>query len=355
MIARLVRCAFVSVLGVGCSSAEEDPGTSSAGQQSNAPDAATVASGGGQGGQGGTVSPPSGSGGGDSGVAPAGGGSPDSGAGATEVRCAARAVAGDATMHFHHIHFNTADADADLEFFEKYLNAPSVEFCADQSSGAVTRATKTERGYFLYTQVAQAPDLTLNTYLEHVGWLHQSPTEELLRLVALGVTLWPEGRAQCAEAAAGQMACGVLGILPDYFFYMQAPSGARIEVARGPGPATSGFGHVHLIQGDDLGFYATVSADAYAGGAIDMVNHTDSALTEDRLATEMVVDTKDKPIGHIAYSTTDLVAARDRIAAAGITIEEDVSFKPEFGFESFFVRSPKGIWVEIVADTAFAP
>ena len=93
--------------------------------------------------------------------------------------------------------------------------------------------------------------------------------ERLLRLVELGVTLYPEGRAQCAEAAAGTMACGVTGF-PDYYFYVEAPSGARIEVARGPGPATSGFGHVHLIQGDDTNIYATVTDGAYASGAIDM-------------------------------------------------------------------------------------
>lgn len=267
------------------------------------------------------------------------------------VTCAPRSVEGDARIHFHHVHFNTTDADADLDFFERFLDASPIDFCKDAASGAVTRATKTERGYFLFTEVPTAPDPALNTYLEHVGWIHPSPTEELLRLVDLGAPLFPEGRAQCAEAFAGQSACGLGG----YWFYLQAPSGARIEVARGPGPATAGFGHVHMIMGVDFAWFGTVTDGAYQDGAIDLVNHTSVSLVESILATETVVETRGKPIDHLGYSTTDLEAARDRIVAAGIAIEDDIAFRPEFGFRSFFVKDAKGIWVEIVEDSPFSP
>jgi catechol 2,3-dioxygenase-like lactoylglutathione lyase family enzyme len=143
--------------------------------------------------------------------------------------------------------------------------------------------------------------------------------------------------------------------LGPYYFYVQAPSGARVEIAIGPGPATSGFGHVHFIQGDDLMFFETVSNGAYDGMAIDMVNHINTSLTEDLLANESVVDTRGKPIDHIAYSTADLEAAKERIEGAGIEIAEDISMKPEYGFRSFFVRTEKGSWLEIVEDSPFAP
>jgi catechol 2,3-dioxygenase-like lactoylglutathione lyase family enzyme len=269
----------------------------------------------------------------------------------TEIRCAPRAVEGDARMRFHHVHFNTVDPEADLMFFERLLGAPAVELCRDPESSAVTRATKTERGYFLYTKVDSPPDDALNTYLEHVGWIHPDPNSELQRLVALNATLYPEVRFQCPEAVAGQMACGFGG----YWFYLQAPSGARIEIAKGPGPATAGFGHLHMIMGVDFTWYETVTDGAYADGAIDMVNHTAVSLTEDVLATEMVVETRGKPIDHIGYSTTDLDAAHARIVAAGIPIAEEISLKVELGFRSFFVKDAKGIWVEIVEDSPFVP
>jgi catechol 2,3-dioxygenase-like lactoylglutathione lyase family enzyme len=261
------------------------------------------------------------------------------------VACAPRPLSGAAGVHFHHIHFNTVEPDADLEFYEKYLGAKTVEFCA--SKAEPTRATLTERGYFLYTKVKAAPDPRLNTYLEHIGWIHSDPNAELARLVGLGVPLYPVGRAQCESAFAGEKACN------DYWFYLQAPSGARVEVAKGPGPATMGFGHIHLIMGVDFPFFETVLAGAFMNKAVDMVNHTDVALEETILDSETVVDTRGKPIDHIGYSTLDLDAEKTRILAAGLTLAEDISFKPEYGFRSFFLKSAKGVWIEMVEDSPF--
>jgi hypothetical protein len=67
----------------------------------------------------------------------------------------------------------------------------------------------------------------------------------------------------------------------------------------------------------------------------------------------MITETRGKPIDHIGYSTTDLEGERQRIMDEGIRIEEDIAFKPELGFRSFFVKSPKGIWVELLEDTRF--
>jgi predicted enzyme related to lactoylglutathione lyase len=268
--------------------------------------------------------------------------------------CAPRTVSGGPELHFHHVHFNTVDPEEDLAFFETYFGAAPISFCADADGNTLTRATRTERGWFLYTQVEEAPDSRLNTYLEHVGWVNAMTGAEFMRLVDLGITLYPEGRFQCPEAASGMSACAIEGLSEDYFFYVQAPSGARVEIALGPGPATSGFGHVHFIMGEDMTFFETVSDGAYDGVAIDMVNHTDVSLEETLLMSETVVDTRGKPIDHIAYSTVDLEATKTRIEGAGIEIAEDISMKPEYGFRSFFVRSPKGTWVELVEDAHFA-
>ncbi len=263
------------------------------------------------------------------------------------VKCDPRKASGAAGVHFHHVHFNTVDPNADLEFYQKNFGSKSVDFC--QGGGQSTKATQTERGYFLYTKVASPADPRLNTYLEHIGWIHPDPNAELQRLVQLGATRFPVGRSQCESAFAGQMACN------DYWFYLQAPSGARVEVAKGPGPAPMGFGHVHLIMGVDFTFFETVIGGGFKNKVIDMVNHTDVALQENILDTEMVVETRGKPIDHLGYSTTDLDAEKARILAAGLTLAEDISFKAEFGFRSFFVKSEKGIWIELVEDSPFVP
>jgi hypothetical protein len=261
--------------------------------------------------------------------------------------CSKRPLAGAPGVHFHHVHFNTVDPSQDLSFFEKYLGAPAVEFCRGSGATNPTLATRTERGWFLYTKVASPPDPTLNTYLEHVGWIHPDPNAELARLVELGAPRYPQIRAQCESAFNGVMACN------DYWFYLQAPSGARIEVAKGPGPAAMGFGHVHMIMGVDYAFFETATGGAFKNKVIDMVNHTDAALQESVLASEMVVETRGKPIDHLGYSTIDLDAEKARVLAVGLTLAEDISFKPEYGFRSFFMKSAKGVWIEMVEDSPF--
>lgn len=267
------------------------------------------------------------------------------------VACDPRKVDGPAGVFFHHIHFNTTDPNADLEFYEKYFDAMPVDFCTKPGGAPATRATRTERGYFLYTQVGTPPDPTLNAYLEHIGWCHPDPASELQRHVMLGAPLWPLNaeRGQCDTAASGQLPCN------NYWYYLQAPNGARVEVALGPGPATMGFGHIHVMMGEDLTWYEKITNGRYADTAIDMVNITDVLEDESYLAGEMVTDTHAKPIDHIGFSTSSLEAERDRIQAAGLEIAEEITFKPEYGFRSFFMKSAKGIWVEIVEDSAFAP
>lgn len=62
-----------------------------------------------------------------------------------------------------------------------------------------------------------------------------------------------------------------------------------------------------------------------------------------------------RSIEHLGYSTINLDTEKARILAAGLTLAEDISFKPEYGFRSFFVKSEKGVWIEMVEDTPLAP
>lgn len=266
--------------------------------------------------------------------------------------CKARPIEGDGVMHFHHVHFNTEDPVVDMKFYEKLFGSEIVDFCTDQKTGTVAQATKTERAYFLYTKVEENPSKDLNTFLEHVGWINSDATAEMARLKALDAPFWPGiDHYHCAEAMAGEAPCTVGGT---GYFYLLAPNNARIEVSEGPGPAPSGFGHLHMVGGTDFGFFMTVTNGAFADMNIDEVNHIDFGVNEFLLDGDLV-DTRGRPIDHIAYSTTDLDAEKARIEGEGIEIVEDTSFKEDFGFRSFFVRTDRGVWVEIVEDSDFAP
>jgi hypothetical protein len=260
-----------------------------------------------------------------------------------------RPLSGDGSrVHFHHVHLNTTDPQAEASFFEKHYGGKPFNFCR-RADGANTLAVRTERAYLLFTRVEQPPDTTPNTYLEHIGWSNPDVAGELKRQVMLGAPLSPEGRGQCPEAAAGQAPCN------DYWFYLTAPNGARAEIAIGPGPATNGFGHVHVIMGEDFKFFERATGGAFHDNAIDDVNLIDTLADASFLDGYTVVETRGKPIDHIAYSTLNLEAERARVLADGLEIAEDISFKADLGFRIFFMKSPKGTWIEMVEDHPFMP
>ena len=246
---------------------------------------------------------------------------------------------------------NSKDPEADLAYYEKLFGSKVTPFCMDKAGQVVSKATKTERAWFLYTKVAEQPDMKLNTYMEHIGWVTPDAEADLKRIVELDAPRYPVGRAQCDTAFEGTMAC--IG----YYFYLLAPNGARVEVALGPGPATMGYGHVHFIMGEDLTFFEKLTNGAYnpTTQSIDDVNHINTLLDESFLSEEMVVESKGKPIDHLGYSTSNLEAERDRLKGMGANIFEDISFKPEFGFRSFFIKTEKGTWLEMVEDSQFQP
>lgn len=243
----------------------------------------------------------------------------------------------------------------DVAFYAKFFDVKAEPFCTD-SAGKPTPAVRTDRGYLLFTTVTEKPNEALNVYLEHVGWSNQDPTTELRRQMMLGITVWPPGDVrQCEDVAMGQ-ACGSGAAIPNNFYFIKAPNGARLEVSRTPGPSTSGFAHMHL-NGEFPAFFNTVLGPALQTTAgtthIDGVNLTN--VGREMFLPMDPVDSRGKPIDHLGFSTGDLQATYDRIKQGGIMIQEEIAMRPEYGFRSFFVKSPQGVWVEIVEDSAFAP
>lgn len=262
-----------------------------------------------------------------------------------------KATTTEARLHMHHIHWNTQDPTAAAAFVDKYFKAATFDYCKD-AAGQATQASKTERAYFLYTKVNAPPTNQRLNRLAHVGYINADVAGELKRLNDLKVPL--ADSSVCATAAMGTP-CNTG---PVQWFYVDMPESGRFEIATGPGPATSGFGHIHLVM-PDYSFFQKVLGDALqdpnGNPNVDQVNMVASGRTGVLDTTITYQDTKGAAVDHVGFSTGDLEGTQKRIEAAGIKIEEPISFKPEFGFRSFMVRSNEGIWLEILEGDGFKP
>lgn len=166
--------------------------------------------------------------------------------------------------HFHHLHLNSVNPDAAIDFYTRQF--PSTT----RTTFAGLPALKAGNVYLLFNKVATPPPLQPQTAIWHFGWhvtdvrknleMYQQRKEvRLLPLytgdgdafVYVSSDTWPGAggtlgrtRAQIAEAkATGVKPAGGAG-----FAYLQGPDGAIIEY-QGNMPAER-FNHVHMYQED---------------------------------------------------------------------------------------------------------
>jgi catechol 2,3-dioxygenase-like lactoylglutathione lyase family enzyme len=172
-----------------------------------------------------------------------------------------------ATPGFHHLHLNSTNPEAAIDFYTKnFLSTSKVTFAGQP-------ALKAGRVYVLFTKVNSAPPLKPQSAFWHFGWHvtderasekhYQDIGTKLLPLytgdgdgfVWINSDTWPGGggpggalgrtKAQIAEAKEK-------GIQPTHapagFAYIGGPDGAMIEY-QGNMPAER-FNHVHMYEDD---------------------------------------------------------------------------------------------------------
>ena len=166
---------------------------------------------------------------------------------------------------FHHLHLNSTDPEAAVDYFTKYFTTSS------RTSFDGKPALKIGKGWILINKVATAPPLMPQTAVWHYGWNVTDERASVPALQAKGakflplwtgdgdgfVTIssdsWPGAagtlgrtRPQIEEAKAQSIKPnGGAG-----FAYIAGPDGAMVEVA-GNSP-TEYFNHVHMYQDDPL-------------------------------------------------------------------------------------------------------
>ena len=172
-----------------------------------------------------------------------------------------------ATPSFHHLHLNSVDPDAAIDFYTAQFTTTSRT-----TWGGLPALASPNHVLILFTQVPTPPAIAPQTAIWHFGWhvvdarasLETYSSRAGLKLLPLytgdadgtvfiSSDAWPGtggvlGRtpAQIAEVKA----TGVEPIRTGGFAYMQGPDNAIVEYA-GNHPAER-FNHVHMFQEDPL-------------------------------------------------------------------------------------------------------
>lgn len=166
---------------------------------------------------------------------------------------------------FHHLHLNSANPDAAIDFYTKRF--PSTV----KSSFAGLPALKAGKVYVLFTKVSAPPPIVPQTAIWHFGWYVTDVRKNLQTYMEQHVSLLPlfttdEGGTVLVSSDTWPGIGGVLGLTKTQiteakakgiqplggagFAYLQGPDGAIVEY-QGNMPVER-FNHVHMYQEEPL-------------------------------------------------------------------------------------------------------
>src|SRR5215471_17782743 len=66
--------------------------------------------------------------------------------------------------HFHHVHLNSVNPEAAIEFYTKHFNSEAGKFAGSMN------AVWTQKSWLLFNKVAHAPPSAVVSSLYHIGW-----------------------------------------------------------------------------------------------------------------------------------------------------------------------------------------
>jgi glyoxylase I family protein len=143
------------------------------------------------------------------------------------------------------------------------------------------------------------------------------------------------------------------------FIYLRGPDGERTEVynvgtvvVAGHEAEAKEFQHVHFITPDvdaTSAWYSALFDQPVNSNALgrDITVDRTSLFFNDSLMPNSSAASDDRPLGHIAFSVSDLDMLRDHSDKLAIEIVAEPKLAPE-GFRSFFVRAPDQVLIELV-------
>ncbi len=264
------------------------------------------------------------------------------------------------SANFHHVHLNVVDPEKTIDYYEKYFSGVRSAF-RDNADAILT-----DRSFLLLNKVDKAPEWELLSAIYHIGWG--------------GVDGPSDFKWRDEGGMEWETPLSALG--NEHFMYAFGPDKEVVEVWTGF--RHHRFGHVHLLAEDvnaaknwyieNLGLKGPPDRPKPAKAPKDVdpglvfqylwlsqVSTTNGVTinifgkpSEDSLVwwnyggLGELVPTDDRVVDHIAFSYPDIEPVFDRMKKNGVEIVKPIAMSDKYKLNSFFVRGPDQVLVEIV-------
>lgn len=139
--------------------------------------------------------------------------------------------------HFHHLHLNTTDPKAAIDFYTSKFDCEQARFAG------IMDAVWAQKSWLLFAKVKQTPALDFTSAIWHFGWGAEDMKATYEKQLALGTKFFTP--LTDISDIGGQ--AGATGRF--FYAYVQSPDNALIELNTANHHR---FGHLHLFSADPI-------------------------------------------------------------------------------------------------------
>lgn len=264
------------------------------------------------------------------------------------------------SARFHHVHLNVTNIDSTRLFYESFFGANKILYRNK------SKALFTEKSFILLDSVMDRPESNVGSSLWHIGWAGVDGASEFEWRVKKGI----------------KVQTPLTNLIPNqlrptdttHYMYFWGPDSELIEVYTGS--KNHRFEHVHLLASnietttkwfrENFGLKPIYKEALAWHGVLMNIFRVDNVniiifakpkpedevpfLTKQIWPKEGFKATEETAIDHIAFSYESIESVFKHMKSSGLEIVRDINTDKTFGLNSFFVRGPDNLLIEIVKE-----
>ena len=270
----------------------------------------------------------------------------------------------EASAAFHHVHLNSTDPAAAIDFYSTKFKARQERFAN------LADAVWTGDSWLLFTKVPAPPPSELVSGIWHIGWGAEDMPTAYQKQVDSGTRF---------ATPITDITAMTGGSRPFYYAYVEGPDHALIELNTA---SHHNFGHVHMFSSDPAStgtWYAKhfgwrvfaqkeqrefrgvpigPAAFVTAGHVsmiiypIEYIRTTAPDLWKNRAE---FISTRGRVVDHLGFSVTDLDGILDRLRKDGVLITAEPANLADGKLRFAFIEGPDKVAIELIEDRTPRP
>jgi catechol 2,3-dioxygenase-like lactoylglutathione lyase family enzyme len=266
--------------------------------------------------------------------------------------------------HFHHLHLNTLDPKAAIDFYTSKFDCEKARFAG------LMDAVWAQKSWLLLTKVDRPPAWELTSAIWHFGWGAEDMKAIYEKHQAMGTKFFTP-LTDISDIGGNAGAKDLF-----YYAYVQGPDNALIELNTA---SHHQFGHLHLFSADPVAagewyakyfgarrrgnrppsreprFYRGFQIGPAVSLMSDNVNiiifpveYSQKAHADHWKGKTGIEPTKGRVVDHIAYSFDNLAEAVEKMRKDGVKVTDEIRSLANGRIKFAFIEGPDQIRIELI-------